>query len=224
MHENLALAYQEVFTAIDRLRGGRQTVADATGFRQQIRDATSLAEGRARSLGYSGEDIRLATFALLALLDETVLSLRNPVFHDWPRKPMQEEFFGTFHAGEIFFTNVQRLLQGSDSAALADVLEVYQLCLLLGFQGRHSAERHGELAAVRNSIAERITRIRGIRDEISPAWKLLATEARNLSDTWLRPLVWVAAGAAVITVLLFVIYSFLLHSGNSELAMLASWA
>jgi hypothetical protein len=35
--ENLALAFQEVLTAVVRLRSGRQEVSDAELFRQQIR-------------------------------------------------------------------------------------------------------------------------------------------------------------------------------------------
>ncbi len=224
MHENLALAYQEVFTAIDRLRGGRQTVVDATVFRQQIKDAVTVAEQRSRSQGYSSEDVRLATFALLALLDATVLGLHNPAFHDWPKKPLQEEFFGTFNAGEIFFSNIQRLLQREDSDALADVLELYQLCLLLGFQGRYSADHRGELRSVRDSVAERIQRIRGIHEELSPGWKPSASGSRSLADPWLKRLLWLAAVSATLTLLLFVLYTIVLHSGISELASLSSRA
>jgi type VI secretion system protein ImpK len=224
MPENLALAYQEVFTAIDRLRGGRQAVVEASGFRQQIREAIGIAEQQSRSLGYSAEEIRLATFALVAFLDAAVLGLRNAVFRDWPKKPLQEELFGSFNAGEIFFTNIQRLSQQSDSAGLADVLEVYLLCLLLGFQGRHGMDAQGELRGVREALSQRIRRIRGVHDELSPAWKPLATGSRSLSDPWLRRLLWAAGGSAALALILFLAYKFVLHSGISDLAALAGRA
>ena len=49
--------------------------------------------------GYSAEDVKLAGFALVAFLDESVLASGNPVFADWPAKPLQEELFGTHVAG-----------------------------------------------------------------------------------------------------------------------------
>ena len=221
MPENLALVYQEVFTVVDRLRGGRQTVLDAAAFRQQIRDALQMAEQRSRAQGYSAEEIRLATFAVVALLDATVLSLQNPVFHDWPKKPLQEELFGSFNAGEIFFINIQRLLAQPDSKALADVLEVHQLCLLLGFQGRHSLDAHGELGVVRQTLARKIRELRGEQEELSPAWKPLETVKHRAIDQWLQRFVWISAVLATLAVVLFLIYKFTLQSGISDLAKLA---
>jgi len=43
---NLALSFQEVFTAIVRLKSGRQTVTNAESFRAQIKQALRGAEGR----------------------------------------------------------------------------------------------------------------------------------------------------------------------------------
>jgi type VI secretion system protein ImpK len=220
MPENLALAYQEVFTAIDRLRSGRQAVAEAAAFRQQIRDAIKASEQQSRSLGYPPEEIRLATFAMVAFLDASVLSLQNPVFRDWPKKPLQEELFGSFNAGEIFFTNIQRLSQQNDSSGLADVLEVYLLCLLLGFQGRHSLDGQGELRVVRDTLSQRIRRIRGVQEELSPAWKPFATAKRSLSDPWLKRLLWAGGVSAALALILFLVYKFALHSGISDLAAL----
>src|SRR5438445_9500773 len=136
--ENLALVLQEVLTAIVRLRSNRQAVSDANSFRAHMREALKSADNEGRRYGYSGEDIQLAVFAVVAFLDESILNSRNPMFADWPRKPLQEELFGVHVAGEIFFRNLERLLKDSDSPSLADLLEVYLLCLLLGFAGRYS--------------------------------------------------------------------------------------
>jgi type VI secretion system protein ImpK len=221
MPENLALAYQEVFTAIDRLRAGRQVPPDAGLFRQQIRDALNTAEKQGRALGYSSDEIRLATFAIVAFLDSSVLSVPSTVFRDWPKKPLQEELFGSFNAGEIFFTNIQRLLQQPDSPGLADLLEVYLLCLILGFEGRYNLGGQGELRNVRESLSERIRRLRGARGDLSPAWKPPSTQRRNLSDPVVRNLAWIAGVCGGLAVVLFVLYTLLLHSGVSELAALA---
>jgi type VI secretion system protein ImpK len=91
-------------------------------------------------MGYTSEDVRLAAFAVVALLDESALNARQPALADWARRPLQDELFGGHLAGEWFFQHVEQLLARPDSAALADVLEVHQLVLLLGFRGRYGHE------------------------------------------------------------------------------------
>ena len=86
--ENLALNFQEVITAIVRLRANRQAVSDAESFRHQMREALRLAAGEAQRGGYQTDDIKLAAFAAVALLDESILNSRNPLFADWPRRPV----------------------------------------------------------------------------------------------------------------------------------------
>ena len=129
--ENLALIFQEVLTAIERLRANRQGVADPQAFRHHTREALKTAANRALGAGYANEDVKFATFVAIAFLDESVLNSRNPVFAEWLRKPMQEELFGTHIAGEVVFQNLQQILGRTDSPDLADVLEVHHLCLLL---------------------------------------------------------------------------------------------
>src|SRR5437763_8297043 len=142
---NLALHFQEPLTAVVRLRANRQSVSDAESFRHHMREALKMSSEDAQRDGYSADDIKLAAFATVALLDESILNSRNPLFADWPRKPLQEELFGTHIAGETFFQNAHQLLSRDDSPEIADVLEIYHLCLLLGYRGRYSTGNTGEL-------------------------------------------------------------------------------
>src|SRR5215469_6359421 len=150
--ENLALNFQEVLTAIVRLRANRQTVSDAESFRHHMREALRLAANDAQRAGYPMEDIKLAAFATVALLDEVILNSQNRLFADWPRKPLQEEMFGIHVAGETFFQYAQQILARQDSVETADLLEVYYLCLLLGYSGRYSVGGRGELQAVKDTM------------------------------------------------------------------------
>src|ERR1700722_16332640 len=125
--DNLALAFQELITVGERLRCHGQTVADAASFRAQIWGAVKTASDQARNRGYPQEDIELATFAVIAFVDESILNLRNPVFADWPRQPLQEERYGHHVAGEIFFQNLTKLMTRTDSHELAGLLEIYQV-------------------------------------------------------------------------------------------------
>ncbi len=219
--ENLALMLQEVLTAIVRLRSNRQAVSDANSFRIHMREALKLADQEARKRGYNSDAIQLAVFAVVAFLDESILNSRNPLFADWPRKPLQEELFGTHMAGEVFFQNLQKLLGQTDSQELADLLEVYYLCVLLGFGGRYSMGNKGDLRAIMDAVGEKIRRVRGYAPDLSPAW-MLPKEALRLTggDPWVRWLGIAAIACAALALLLFVIFKFSLGSGVSDLRAL----
>ena len=216
--ENLALVLQEVLTAIVRLRSNRQAVSDANSFRIHMREALKSADQEARKRGYSGDAIQLAIFAVVAFLDESILNSRNPLFADWPRKPLQEELFGTHMAGEVYFQNLQKLLGQPDSPELVDLLEVYYLCVLLGFGGRYSMGNKGDLRAIMDAVADKIRRVRGAPPDLSPMWRLPQEAARTAGgDPWARRLAIAAIACVTLLVVLFVIFKLSLGSGVSDL-------
>jgi len=220
--ENLALVLQEVLTAIVRLRSNRQAVSDAGSFRIHMREALKSADQEARKLGYSGDVMQLATFAVVAFLDESILNSRNPMFADWPRKPLQEELFGTHMAGEVFFQNLQKLLSQTDSPDVADVLEVYYLCVLLGFGGKYSVGNKGDLRAILDAVGDKIYRVRGRSVELSPAWMLPKEAARKAGgDPWVRNLGIAAVCCAGLAIVLFLFFWWSLGSGVGDLRAVA---
>lgn len=215
--DNLALIYQEALTAVVRLRSNRQAVSDAASFRAHMRQLLSTAEQEARTQGYTGEDARLATFAVVAFLDESVLNLRNPVLADWPRKPLQEELFGGHVAGEVLFQSLQRLMEQADSPELADVLEVFHLSLLLGYRGKYGMGGQADLQALMRTIAERIQRIRKASGRFSPAWAPPAGPVMAQRDPWLKRLTIGAIACLALALVLLVSFSISLSYGVSDL-------
>jgi type VI secretion system protein ImpK len=183
----LALVLQEVLTATVRLRANRTVAADAESFRNHVKHLLSTAEREARHIGYEADDIALALYAAVTFLDESVLNSSQAMFAEWPSRPLQEEIFGGHMGGEIFFQHLKQLLTRQDSEDLADLLEVFLLCLMLGFRGRYSGADQGEVQALRSSIQEKITRIRGGHSELSPSWALPVRERRpKVRDPWIR--------------------------------------
>jgi type VI secretion system protein ImpK len=215
----LALTLQEAFTVAVRLRAGRQVAADATSFRAHIKQLLAAADQRARAGGYDGETVKLAVYAYIALLDESVLTSTQPMFSEWSRQPLQEEVFGEHMAGETFFRTIQELLGRQDSEALADLLEVYQLCLLLGFHGRYGIGDPGGLHAVASAMHTKIERIRGgVSTELVPDWALPAQETVELgNDRWVRRLTLVAGATLAVAATLYVLYRLLLGSAVAGL-------
>ncbi len=215
----LALALQEMITAVVRLRGNRQVAADAESFRARAKQVLAAAEQSARTLGYTGADVRSGLFAVVAFLDESVLNSPQAMFADWSRRPLQEELFGGHVAGEVFFENLRTLLEAQDSEDTADVLEVYELCLLLGFRGRYGATGATELQAIAARIGAKIDRIRGPQGPFSPQWSLPSDETVATStDPWLRRGFLIAGLALLLAVVLYAGYRVSLSSAASSVA------
>ncbi len=215
---NLALIYQEILTAITRLRSNRQAVADAGTFRNQIKAAIGAAESEATRKGYAPDDVRLATFAVVAFLDESILNSNNPIFTDWPRMPLQEELFGVHTAGEMFFHCIDRLMAKSDSPQTADVLEIYALCLLLGYRGRYSISGQEGVRVVVSTVTEKLQHLRGGPRPLAPNWAPPRDAVRQQSsDPWVRALLIGTLGALFFAILFFVAFEFALISGASGL-------
>jgi len=218
----LAAALQEAFTVAVRLRAGRQVAADSASFRVQIKQVLAAADQRARAAGYSGATVKQAVYAYIALLDESVLSAGQLMFADWSRQPLQEEVFGEHMAGENFFRALQELLGRQDSDEVADVLEVFQLCLLLGFHGRYGSDAMG-LRALEGTVRAKIQRIRGGQPiaELAPDWRRPANERVVAGvDPWARRLMLIAGAALALTLVLYFIYRLMLGSSVGALQSL----
>ena len=124
------------------------------------------------STGYDVRDVRDTHFAVVAFLDAVVLHSKDAVRAEWERKPLQEELFGQADAGVIFFEKLDQFRSRRDSEQLADILEAYLLCLLLGFEGRYAGGQRAELESITDSLRMRIEYIRGRDDRISPSGSL----------------------------------------------------
>lgn len=218
--ENLALNLQEVLTVVARLRSNRQQVTSAEAFRSNILNHLQTADAAARRAGYSGDDTKLAIFAVVALLDESVLNSPNRVFSDWHKEPLAQVLFRTVRAGDQVFDRIQTLLGRDDSPALADVLEVYQLCLLLGFSGKYHSADAPELASIKQAIARKIERIRGEGPRL-PAADGFAPIPSAAKDPWIRKLIWTVAILAAICLLCFAGFWYALSSGLGRIQTLA---
>jgi len=215
--ENLALIYQEILTVIARLRSKRQAVLDLSAFRGSMKAAIAAAEIEATRKGYTAADARLATFAVVAFLDESVETSKDLGSTDWARQALQVELFGEHTAGEIFFQCIDKLIARNDDAQDADVLEVFALCLLLGFHGRYSASGQEAIRPIVAKISDKIQRIRG-QCILAPEWEPQAGAVlRPPRDPWVRALALGTAGAVLLAVLFFVGFKVTLVAGASGL-------
>lgn len=216
--DNLALIYQNLLTVVVRLRANRQPINDASAFRAQMQSALRSAEKEGVAKLYPPDDVRLATFAVVAFLDESVLNSTNPAFSDWARMPLQEEMFGHHRAGEVFFENIDRLLTRPDSHGVCDLLEVYLLCILLGYKGKYGLSDHESVRPVADAITEKIRRVRGPLPGLSPAWAIPEGGVRApQADPWVRRLAIAALTSAGLAVLFFLLFRLMLGGAASSI-------
>lgn len=212
---SLSLCFQEVLTAILRVRFRRQQVQDSESFRAQMRASLQAAMQEARSLGYSSETVQMAVFATVAYVDESVLNLQSPAFADWARRPLQEELFGGHLAGEAFFRNQQKLLNEQDSSEVADALELHCLCLQMGYRGRYALGDSGELAQVLRQTLAKIYRIRGAA-RLMPAVEAPPVPPARTRDPLTGALFVATCVLAGLLIVAFGGYELLLSSGASS--------
>jgi type VI secretion system protein ImpK len=222
--DSLVLLYQGVFGAIARLQAGRKTLNDATSFRRKMKAALADVERHATALNCDFQDIQDAHLAVVSLLDEVILGSSDPAKAEWGRFPLAHDLMGQPVAGEVFFERLEGLLRSrKDSNQLADVLEVYLICLLLGFEGRYAGAGRAELLGLAERTRGRIYAIRprssllspdgGLPDEILPP----AVEVRQTNR-----LLWSGLSAIAVGSILFLVFKFhLLWFGNHVVRALA---
>lgn len=220
--ETLAVIFQEPLTAVVRVWANPQMSQDPNGLREHMKAALKASTEEARRKTFSEEETKLATFAVVAYLDETILTQNQPAFADWRRKPLQEELFGVHVAGEIFFQNLENIIRQPDSLPTSDLLEIYALVISLGFEGRYSAGGKAELKRIVDSCTDKCRRIRGAMPPLSPSGELPPHDAiLSTRDPWFERLVYIGGGLSVLAVLAFVVYKVMLGSGADELRALA---
>src|SRR5215469_4250085 len=215
--DRLALLYEGILTATVRVQSGRQRVQDPENFRTRMKQALREIASTAARKGYSAEDVQEANFAVVAFLDEAVLTA-DPCATEWAQKSLGEDLFGQRSAGEVFFKRLETLRANRDSQSLAEVLEVYYLCLLLGYEGKFAGGSKAELQLLMTNLRDRIERIFGRNSEFSQDG-MLPNEPVAVAPT-VDPLDMqvklFALAAFVLAVLSFVAFSLHLSSKSSD--------
>jgi type VI secretion system protein ImpK len=162
----LDLLYDGFYMVI--LLRNRYAPSDADAFRDRIKQFLAGFERGGKRIDASTDDIHLAKFAFCALIDEVVLMSKLRLRDAWERRPLQLEFFGEQLAGERFFDHLESLRQGG--AARVQALEVFHMCLLMGFQGRYILEGTEKLNYLTGRLGDEIAQLRGKRAAFAPHW------------------------------------------------------
>jgi type VI secretion system protein ImpK len=182
-------------------------------FRARLEALLGQFERRAQALGKPPEAVQEAKYAFCALADEILLGADSPLRDSWGGAPLQLSLFGEHLAGEGFFRRLEQLRQ--DPAARLETLEVFHMCLLLGFQGKYLLDDPERLHWLTARLGEELARHRGeapFAPHALPGFRFAGPGRRSVPLWGYGALL---AGAALS---LFLGFTFLLGTQTSALA------
>jgi type VI secretion system protein ImpK len=158
-----------VFDLIMQIRAN--IVQPSNDLRRTIDAMLKQMEQGAIALGYKEAQVQASKFALAAFTDETVLTADFPLRDEWEKNPLQLEYFGEHLAGKKFFERLDELMKDAESHA--DVIEVYYICMLVGYKGKYKIYLEDQLKIVIEAVADCLRRVNRLRAvALSPHWKV----------------------------------------------------
>ncbi|MGI8641072.1 MAG: type IVB secretion system protein IcmH/DotU [Pyrinomonadaceae bacterium] len=156
-----------VFDLILRLKAG--IVAPSNELRPQIAAMLMDFEKRAERYRFNHKIVQVSKFALASFVDETVLTNNFPLRDEWEKNPLQLEYFGEQLAGNKFFDKLNAMIKQIEQTA--DAVEIYYVCMLLGFKGRYGVYEQEKLLAIMQNTANSLVKAGKIKPvELSPNW------------------------------------------------------
>ena len=204
---------RDAFLLIFHIRAGNDP-GHPDDLRKSIAALLRTFDARASKAGHSDEDAKATRYALCAVIDETILNSRWSFKDQWAARPLQLEHFGEQLAGERFFDLLDRVRQ--KGRRKADLLEMFCVVLILGFQGKYKMRAGDELANLTRDVVQEIQQYRGGTPGLSPHWKV--PEERVEKQPQSVPLwAWVTGvGAIVLVVVVYVVLKLWLDSAASD--------
>ena len=155
------------FDLILRLKAG--IVVPSNDLRPKVAAMLADFEKRAERYRFNPKIISVSKFALAAFVDETMLTNNFPMRDQWEKYALQLEYFGEQLAGNKFFEKLDAMLGQIDMTK--DAVEVYYVCMLLGFKGRYAVYEQEKLLEIMQRTANALVKVGKIAPvELSPHW------------------------------------------------------
>ncbi|MEG2031446.1 MAG: type IVB secretion system protein IcmH/DotU [Janthinobacterium sp.] len=132
---------------------------DEQGFMERITAFLDEFAREATKIRADGDDIEAAKYAFCAAVDEIILASPFAIRKQWERRPLQLLIFGDQLAGEHFFDRLDALR--GKGAMRVQALQVFHMCLLLGFQGKYAIDGGEKLSYLTGRLGDEIAHIKG---------------------------------------------------------------
>lgn len=129
-------------------------------------------EREAKQLSLSPETVLTARYLLCTVVDEVVLTTPWGTASGWSQHSLLSLFHKETFGGEKCFVILQRMLEAP--AAHLELLELFYLCLSLGFQGKYRLVQRGheQLEQIRDNLYHTIEGHRpAMERDLAPHWQ-----------------------------------------------------
>ncbi len=163
--------------------------------------------------GLSRDDIEDIRYAIVAFFDEQIFQSPWDGKQEWMLEPLQLLYFNETTAGEGFFTKLAEIEARPERA---HVLQLYYLCLVLGFQGVYALKNPDALEARIESLAIKLSRILPAQDVFSPHGVPADSGKRRAGKQ--LPILPVAIGVVLIALVGYAALRFVVGSSASDAA------
>jgi len=156
----------DCFMLILQLRATNE-YGEAGVLRKRVLELLDNFERRALTAGIEQAKVQTSKFAIVAFIDETIIGSEWQNKGEWLAEPLQLKLFNCFNAGQEYFARLTQLRQRLGENA--DVLEVYFLCLSLGFRGKYQLEAPEQVRMIIDDLHQDLNQYLGKPPEfISP--------------------------------------------------------
>ncbi|MBD3347369.1 MAG: hypothetical protein GF401_20120 [Chitinivibrionales bacterium] len=132
--KNVSGLCTDLFLIVIRMREA-EDLGEPEPLKKLIRYYLTLFKKNCATISIPEEQVEDAQYALVGLIDETVLSIPGPCRDFWLSRPLQLDYFGHNIAGEEFYRKLEKLMLAFEKNR--EILEIYYLCLSLGFEGKY---------------------------------------------------------------------------------------
>ena len=192
---------------------------DVAALRARLLEMVKDFDTACSTQGVPEDQRHLARYAICTVLDEAVQRTPWGGTANWAQQSLLIHFFKENWGGEKFFQILDKMMQ--TPARFTALLELFYVCLALGFMGRYlltDAAGRQAVTELRERLHQQIRQSRPQPDRtLSQRWQGVSVESRRFKGFMAF---WVAVGAAVFLGLgLYAFYAFALGGARSDLSL-----
>jgi type VI secretion system protein ImpK len=184
---------------------------DVEDLRERVLSELRRFDTEALAAGTAIEHVRVARYALAAMIDDIVLHTEWGSQSLWTTKGLVSSLYNETLGGERFFDILEQMM--ADPNANADVLELMAICIAIGFAGKYRIEAGGvaQLDRLRDQLHRTLRRVRGSYErDLSASWRGLSAPHRSPPSS---KLLWIVCAFALIALAsIYTVFSLNLRS------------
>jgi len=206
--------FSDFFLLGNALKASASDNGNPRAVRAHLLTMFGAVDQRGESIGIPRDVIAQAKFALAAFLDEMVMTSRWREKHQWMSQLLQYELFQTQAAGVEFFDHLDAVRR--QLPLNGHLLEIYYLCLVLGFQGKYAIAGREKLSILMGELRRDLEVKQGEPPPLSPHAKQL-DEVRQKRQESIVPLV-LSGACCALALLVYVLLGFMVSSNADDVA------